>query len=68
MELLSIVHGIMNLNTHLSVSSTHSLGKWLTVPPIEASCTPSETGRTANLGLGKLISSDVESDSDVESE
>ena len=38
-----------------------------TVPPIEASSTPSDTGSTANLGFGKLMSTEVEMESETES-
>jgi hypothetical protein len=37
----------------------------LTVPPIDANCTPSETGRTANRGRGKLMSKEVEREREV---
>jgi hypothetical protein len=68
MKLLLLIGRFVNLYTQLAhqhVASQSTSG--LTVPPTEARATPSETGSTANLGLGKLMSKEVERDRDAES-
>lgn len=65
MQLLSPFNGVVNLDTHLLISFRSRRIRALTVPPIDASCTPSETGKTANLGRGKFMSKEVERDREV---
>jgi hypothetical protein len=65
MQLLTLFNGVVNLYAHLAISYHSKKMKQLTVPPIDANCTPSETGKTANLGRGKLMSKEVEREREV---
>ena len=68
MDLYTQLHHISNVHLDSKhVMEEGSMKSKLTVPPIEASSTPSETGKTANLGLGKLMSKEVDNESAAES-
>ena len=67
--LLLVPSWIMNLQAQLNGELLYqTLRSTLTVPPMDANSTPRETGKTAKRGRGKLIRTDVDKDSERESE